>query len=80
MRNEFFVERYAHERHEAHLSEAVLNREARAVAAPARQLRRRPMRLRPASVLIPIANLVVLARQQLASHAELTEKYASAVR
>lgn len=62
MRNEFFIERYAHERHHTYLSEAVLDREADAVGAPARQLRRRTMRSRAPSVLSVIANLVAFGR------------------
>lgn len=68
MRNELFIERYANERHQAHLSEAALDRVAGMAGAPAQQLRLRLVQSRAASVQRLVAALGTLARQQLASH------------
>lgn len=66
MRNELFIERYANERHQAHLSEAALDRVARTARAPA-QPGLRLVRSGVASLQRLIAALVVLTRQRLAS-------------
>jgi hypothetical protein len=67
MKSEFFIERYANERHQAHLSEAALDRAARTAEAPAQQLGLRILWSRVASVLRLSAALVAPARQDVAS-------------
>jgi hypothetical protein len=64
MPSDFFIERYAKERHQAHLMETALDRRARMARAPAQQLRRL-MRSRTLSALGLIAGLLVMALQQL---------------
>jgi hypothetical protein len=68
MRNELFIERYANERHQAHLSEAAHDRRAGEARAPAQRSVRHLMRSGAVSILRLSAALIVLARPQLASH------------
>jgi hypothetical protein len=67
MRNEFFIERYANERHQAHLSEAARDRRARTAGAPALERVSRFLRSRAASVLWLTKVLARSKHQQLAS-------------
>jgi hypothetical protein len=64
MRNEFFIERYAHEKHQAHLCEAALERQS-ASSAKVRQLGRSTIRSQVATALSLIRALVRLPRQRV---------------
>jgi hypothetical protein len=62
MRNEFLVERYAHEKHQAHLREAAHDR-LLATPRPAEQWRTsRALRAQAACILAAIATVIAIAR------------------
>jgi hypothetical protein len=64
MRNEFFVERYAHEKHQAHLREAAHDR-LLVTPRPAQQRRTgRALRAQAALVLTAITALIAFARER----------------
>jgi len=65
MRNEFFIERYAHEKHQTHLREAALERQGRTSSASVRHLGRRTIRSPAATALSLIGSLVGLAHRQV---------------
>jgi hypothetical protein len=62
MRNEFFVERYAHEKHQAHLREVAHDRLLRTPRTAEQQRTGRAIRAQPARMLAAIAAMIAFAR------------------
>jgi len=62
MRNEFFVERYAHEKHQAHLVEAAHDRLLRPTRTGEQRQIRRTLRAQAPRILAAIAALIAFAR------------------
>ena len=58
MSNQFFVERYAREKHQAHLREAAHDRLPRELPAAGHSAQGRPLRMQPALVLAVMATVM----------------------
>ena len=64
MRNEFFVERHAHEKHQAHLGEAAHDRLLRTTPTGEQRRTGRASRAQTARILAAIAALIAFARRR----------------